>query len=353
MKKYTGLLLLLFCSPSWSANHFNCNGNGWAYWNINPIFQINNGDFTTAMRNEIVDAGAEFNAIGNVARQMAFGVTNAPAAGNNQSEIWNANLAAGVYASNRIYFATSCLGGTSIIQEMDIRIDMTNTIGIAPYDPNSATLYPMKNIALHELGHAMGLAHNTVTFSVMKDGVGAGADMGDIRRQMYHSDDKEGFRSIYGNGTTELNVAAGQWWVEPGEPNGTIFRFNLMTDFNGFELPSGAQNDANEDINIGTGYRLPYSIENHSTSTQDVRARFYASTDNNITTGDTLLGSVLYTMGKATEISQSHWFSLPSTLAGGGTRHWFGYIVDKPYNSSPDGINGDDEITYNNTHRVF
>ena len=93
-------------------------------------------------------------------------------------------------------------------------------------------------------------------------------------------------------------------------------------------------------------------IENHSTSQQDLRVRLYASTDLTIDTNDILLDTSLYTMGASTEYASHRVFQLPASFNTGNI-YWFGYIVDKPYNTTPDDFSGNDDVVrYNNLHVI-
>jgi len=331
--------------------HFNCNG-GDRYWTSNPRWEIEQDDFTNIEMNQMEFAMTRFNIIGKLGRSIStVRRNNNPTANqrdgvNNLFDVQMNNL----IGRARFSSSTDCNGSDSTYDEVDIYIDQGDNPSTGGFIFNGGPgTYPYQLLALHELGHAMGLAHEFDRATVMKQNITAGGDMGNIMR--YHSDDRRGFYSnyAYSGGANVLNSAGTGYWSPAGN-NSTLYDLDVMTQ-NSSMLINGNPNRAPSTMTRGQSYRIPYSIENQSTSTQDVRARMYASNDTTITTNDTLLSTVLYTMGPRTEILSNKYFTLPNNAPTGNFIS-FGYIVDMPYNNSSEQENNDNTIRFERSHRV-
>lgn len=329
--------------------HFNCNG-GDRYWTSDPQWEIEQDDFTNTEMNQIEFAMTRFNVIGKLGRSIStVRRNNNPVANmrDGTNNLFDVSMA-GAIGRAAFSSSTNCNGTDSTYDEVDIYIDQGDDIAPVGFSFSGGS-YPYQILALHELGHAMGLAHEFDRATIMKQGITGGGDMGSIMR--YHSDDRRGFYSNYGfsGGASVLNSAGTAYWSPAGD-NDTLHDLDVMTT-NSSMLIGESLNRAPSTMTRGQSYRIPYSIENQSTSTQDVRARMYASSSASITTSDTLLGTVLYTMGPRTEILNNKYFTLPNTAPTGDTIY-FGYIVDLPYNGSSEQESQDNTIVFESTHQV-
>ena len=355
--------LLLHTGAAYSAVHLNCqsSGNGssssWLYWPNDPTLAVDTVTLNAARRAAITVAAGRFNIIGDNARNVAIqnvstgSFSSIFAAGNNNANnIWRGQNGT-AFGSTLVYADGNCDTTPGQIGEFDIQIDTNPNIVVGvDYDPAQPQNYPLKLLAMHELGHGMGLDHPPSDLAIMNNSVMASGDFGQSNSVAYHASDKEGFRGSYGNGSAELNVAGSRYWVSSANAPG-------LNEYDLFTSPNAPFTPAPTNINRGSWYRLPFHIENQSANQssdfQDVKVTFYASSNDFISPIDTYLGEALYTMYDGTEYQGSILFQLPNNLAGNGSPHWFGFILTKPYNSTPDLNTADDTVILRTPRNVF
>jgi len=353
MKKKTRLAFAsaLACAAAGAQaeEHFNCNG-GWRYWPTDPQFEIEEDDFTAAQLTDIEAAFTEFNLVAGLGRSVTTTrEDNDPTAnvrdGTNQVfDVAMSNL----IGRARFSTSTDCTGSDSTYDEVDIYLDTGDPISTNGFT-FSSNQFTYKLLTMHELGHALGLAHEFDLATVMKNRIRNAGDMGS--RETYHSDDRRGFYDNYSfsGADSETNAAGTAYWTPAGSGQ-PLYDFDVMTQSSSF-LINGAPNRAPATLNRGSSYRIPYTLENHSTQTRDVRARFYASTNNIISTSDEYLGQVLFTMGPRTEHTSSHFFTLPNSTPVDSTTS-FGYVVDLPSYSGIETSTFDNTVRFERIHAV-
>ena len=98
-----------------------------------------------------------------------------------------------VQLSNPLALGITCswtLNSPSIV-EFDMRLNPSTTVWFSG-DQVVSGKYDLASTMLHELGHAAGLAHSTVSGSVMQASLAAG-----IMKRTLHSDDIEGLAAAY------------------------------------------------------------------------------------------------------------------------------------------------------------
>jgi hypothetical protein len=167
--------------------------------------------------------------------------------------------------------------------------------------------YSFEGIAMHELGHALGLNHEDRWIATMNSYYRNGGTVGHWKEWDPLPDDRAGIRYLYPDSTTERDVA------------GSVYRRTGSGSSGLVASPSSA--------NRGSNVTLQFTFHNMSTSTQTFNIGFYLSTNDYISTGDRLLGT---NTGAWASAGASGTFTRTVTIPGNVSpgRYWLGYIVD-------------------------
>jgi hypothetical protein len=252
---------------------------------------------------------------------------------NGQSEIWftsDQNLLAGAPArAFRWYSFWDC----SEIVESDIVFDVnvsyttsTNKRSLRSYGGSNR---PFQTTASHELGHALGLNHENRYYNVM------GQDWNHIYTNSgtatnYPGEDaSNGAVFLYGLYSTPLEDLSVVHWKRSGS-NGeySTHRRTQMYNTSGAVLSSFTDNgEPTYNVNRGQRVQLELTYENNGANTKTVQVGYYISTNDYITTFDTLIGESRYTLGRNTPYTNRTTLTIPNSLSTG--KYYIGAIVDK------------------------
>src|SRR5262245_39098605 len=82
------------------------------------------------------------------------------------------------------------------------------TLGSFSYTNASGPPYNFEGVALHELGHALGLEHDNRQMATMNTKFPGGGTLGHQKEWDPLPDDRRGVRFLYGDSTQEIDVAA-------------------------------------------------------------------------------------------------------------------------------------------------
>ena len=190
-------------------------------------------------------------------------------------------------------------------------------------DQPSANGYSFLLIALHELGHALGLGHTPsgsesagfVWFpTTMNPRYPAGGTLGQENIIELHADDRNGIRFLYphtGQSVPRTDLANAMFTA------GSVI---------GKVVPVFVQPDS---AVPGDEISLRSVIENLGTTSEfSIAQGFYLSTDSDIQTSDTLLGELLWDIGFGQALQFEVAARLPADLAAG--EYYLGSILDNP-----------------------
>lgn len=190
---------------------------------------------------------------------------------------------------------------------------------------------PFQTTAMHEYGHAAGLGHENDEYNIM------GRDWthihlnGSTARSYLGEDAADGLVSLYGavsSGFEDLSMSHWKWTGESGEysVHGLTKMYSNST---GSELSfSNFNGQRRYNVSRGSTYRVEFTFENNGRSTQTPSVGFYISTNNIISTADTLVRTVTPTIGRGNVQTTWYTVTIPSNLTSGST-YYLGAIIDR------------------------
>ncbi len=174
-------------------------------------------------------------------------------------------------------------------------------------------------VALHELGHALGLGHDPIGdeppgtpwfIATMNPAYPAGGPVGDDNVIELHTDDRRGMRFLYPGTPASMVDLANAGYCTQGPRLGKVVPV--------FVEPAT--------ITAGEVLTAWSVIENFGTvSVTDVRQGFYLSDDATVDTGDLLLGNVLWDLPADDGYEFSADIDMPDLAPG---TYYFGTILD-------------------------
>ncbi len=173
---------------------------------------------------------------------------------------------------------------------------------------NLGSPYNFELVALHELGHALGLGHSDGVQATMNSYYANGGPLGNGKEVDPLPDDRGGVRALYPDGTTEADVAGSPLRRTGSGTTGLV------------SSPGSAAR--------GSSVSIGYTFGNLGTSTATFNIGFYLSTNATITTADRLLGSNTGAWASPGAIgSYSRTLTIPADIAPG--TYYLGFLVDK------------------------
>jgi hypothetical protein len=227
--------------------------------------------------------------------------------------------------SNEIIFSNSLdwntLGVTSYwtatcfhITEKDIRFNAQRSwsFDLSPLNLQTGEPFSFPLVAIHELGHGLGLNHQTWEVGTMSAYYPNGGPVGNLYQQHFQPlpDDVEGARAGYGTCCAIRDVVASAYAV------------NSANQTNPIVPPSIAFRGRS------TGFR--FTVGNRgSVDESSVRVHFFLSTDRFIDSSDYFVGSTILSINHGGMFKGTTYITVPVGFPPG--YYFFGYVVD-PYN---------------------
>ena len=231
--------------------------------------------------------------------------------GNGVNEVYMTSSISGALAVT--YTTYDCywlFGYVYGIKETDIGFNSNYSWSTSTYSYSNPTgsPYNFEGVALHELGHALGLLHEDRWMATMNSYYPNSGPYGYYKEWDPFGDDRLGERVIYSDGTTETDLAGSALKRTGTGTSGLV------------SSPTSAA--------AGSSVTIEYTFSNLSTASKTFDNGFYLSTNDFISTGDTLLGS---NFGASAGAGGTGTFSRTLTIPSGtapGT-YYLGFLVDK------------------------
>lgn len=258
----------------------------------------------------------------------------AVAANNNENETWwEANNGPTVGTSPAVtytWFNANCT-----IKESDV---IFNASGSFHYTTNKASLWsyggayrPFQTTAMHEFGHAGGLAHTANTYNIMgQDWTHISAN-GATAIAYSGEDANAGLAAVYGlwaSAPEDLGVVHWRHTGNSGEYS--IHGRTRLFDTALVELPKvGGTAEPVYRVNKGQTVKLELTYENlGKTSPLTTLVGYYLSANDTISTTDRFLGEGSITLYRGfADTTSNTTLVIPSDLISGQT-YWLGAIID-------------------------
>lgn len=188
-----------------------------------------------------------------------------------------------------------------------------------------------RQVALHELGHALGLEHNSA-LAIMDSKYPNAGPLGHYNDSIPHADDAVGVRFLYPDSSTKRDAAVGKYAWDSSTKQ--LLSFTSMGP-----VPRGGSRD------------IYYTLENLSTQTETAVVDFYISTNNYISTADRWLGTTGWSMPPGSVINGGIFkVTIPANLAPGS--YYLGYMVDRS-NSIPEANEGNNFVAVDGPISVY
>jgi Matrixin./CARDB. len=145
-------------------------------------------------------------------------------------------------------------------------------------------------IALHEIGHTMGLDHTTSVASIMGGGTYTTTN-GSLVYPGLGEDASTALYDMYGANSGNIEDLAVNHWRHTGSSGGyaTHGRTRLFTTGGSVVASTWVDDEPIYDVQPGSTYKVEFSFENNGENAQYIDAGFYISTNAFISTSDRLI----------------------------------------------------------------
>lgn len=268
---------------------------------------------------------------------LSFGVVwNEPgvAANNNENEVWweaNGGANIGTFpAVAYVWFKGDCT-----LKEADVifnnSVSYHHTTNKASLSSYGGAFRPFQTTAMHELGHAAGLAHTANVYNIM------GSDPTHIHANgatatAYSGEDaNNGLVAVYGLWAGGANDLAVSHWRHTGSSGeySTHGRTRIFNTSNVELTKVAGTTEPVYRVNKGQTIKLEMTYENlGNISPLTAKVGYYLSANETISTGDRFLGEGTVTLYRGSPDTTNNTFLvIPSDLVS-GQNYWIGAVID-------------------------
>jgi hypothetical protein len=275
--------------------------------------------------------------------------------GNGQSEVWGSTDQGALQGAPAIaYSYWQCyrnFWGTLVahMTEGDVIFDYTNTAanpfewtvtqtrtGLIWYGGGSRLL---QATAVHEFGHATGLLHVNTIYNVMGSDFTHVHTNGKTTNAYLGEDAGNGTAFLYGNwGSGPLDVAVSHWRYSGASGEYSTHEKVRIWTTAGVQQPiQTIVGERGYRVRRGFVYRVEFTYENNGRAyVSGVPTRWVVSTNDIISTADTLIGTGSFNLARDAPLQWYVNLRIPASLAV-NRAYWLGVILNPTGSSSYDG----------------
>ncbi len=258
--------------------------------------------------------------------------------GNSQNEIWFTNKQSKLDgAPATCYRRARCIGNTAKWLEKDILFDAKRNWSYA-LNMDTKVAYggnwrQWHSTALHEMGHALGLAHTNNTYNIMgSDQTHLHANNGKVR--FYPGEDGgNGEVFLYGktHNSKPNDLGVSHWKYGDKEGEYSVHWWTHLYTSDGDDLAPNEEISEGKYrylVKPGVIYKAQFTFENNGYyDKSNVKTAWYLSTNRKITTKDRRLRTGTLTLNRNKVYTAKHNIRIPFDV-GVGEVYYVGVIVD-------------------------
>lgn len=222
-------------------------------------------------------------------------------------------------------------GGTIVETDtfFDIDYDWTltsNTADSLAYHPGKKR--PLLNTALHEFSHTLGMMHEADVFQVLGQAWTTTNANGALTQSVISEDTTSGLIADYGLRAASIEDLSLYHWERIGfDGDYSVHGRTPIMSSTGGPLAKANEDEPRYLVVPGLTIQLRATAENRGKTDHTVKLRWYVSTDNLITSGDTEIGSQDIGVNRNEPFTFTRTLTLPANLTPGAT-YWIGGILD-------------------------
>jgi hypothetical protein len=313
---YVIALLAIAATTAHAAGWQTCNGNPIKYnnWWTNMYISTTSFPPGTSWDVDLQDAMWHWNNVKGSGFNFYVGrdTDGTHSSGNGVNEVYLGSEPGTALAVTQVrYHCYWFFGYQYGIDETDIAFSSSRSWNTGAFNyANLGSPIHFESVALHELGHALGLLHEDRWMATMNSYYPNSGTLGYYKEDDPNADDRVGARILYPDGTTETDVAGSAFVFTGGGTSGLV------------SSPAYAAR--------GSYANIQFTFSNLGTSTSTFDVAFYLSSNDYISTCDIYLGSNYGAWGSSGFSGTFNRSLYVPTWVTPGT-YYLGFLID-PYN---------------------
>ena len=190
------------------------------------------------------------------------------------------------------------------ILETDIALNKNIVWTLSNTNPTIFGPYMFGLTVLHEIGHALGLAHEDRVLNTMFPDYPSGGPIGVDYMIIPHADDRVGLRRLYPGTSSGIDLAASAYRNEYG-----MNLYTTVTDYSTGKYSSK--------IVYNNPYNVNYTIENLGTTTEKANVYTYLSKDRYASPDDYYLGGAVWSLPPGSTFTAAKMFFINNGIPEG------------------------------------
>jgi len=313
-------MVIAVASHSASAHETSsCLGRKVRWHGNHCHFRVDTGSMSTAFRTAFQSALSAWNA---TPANFIFTMNSTnlwfPFTGNLRNEVWMSNdddILNGALAVCVSWTACAVRMESDII--FDNRVLWTSGRTKSLMRAYGGPARPFQAAAIHEVGHALGLKHESDTYNVMGDATTHLQTNGSIARSYVGEDATDGGVFLYGLAPNDRQDLGVSHWRRSGAFSGYSTHRRTRIFVNGIEAPKFTSAGGVEPVYLvrrGQVVQLEMSYENNGSTTQYPDVDFHVSVNDFISSFDPRVGSRTITVNRNRVYTRRFPVTIPTNL---------------------------------------